>query len=98
MKIDAVLEKHKWNEELWLWSLGEIHHYVFLSNAWPSVSEQESFTAEILKHSRHESDVSGLLSKVMFSDLGISVYIWVFSSLTLILFNLTVRSGDIAVS
>jgi hypothetical protein len=78
VKIDAVLEKHHWDEELWLWSIGEIHNFVFLSNAWPSVTEQEAFTTELLHNTPHASDVSELLSKVIFSNLGISEHIWVF--------------------
>ena len=64
VKVDAVLERHNWDVKLWLWAIKEIHFFLFLDNAWLSISEQETFTIRLLKDMPHKSDLADLLSKV----------------------------------
>ena len=56
--------KHNWTEEIWIWALNEIHSYVFLDNAWPSVEQQDKFTALLIEDAPHVAGVNDLLSKV----------------------------------
>ena len=106
MKVDTILEKHNWDVKLWLWAIAEIHFFVFLDNAWPSIREQESFTTQLLEHTPHKSDAADILSKVKYvgvisAYLHISVPICAYlciSSLTLTKFNLPVQPRDFTVS
>ena len=66
MKVDAVLEMHDWNGDMWLWAVMEIHLFVFLDNAWPSMEEQKLFTENILGETRHQPDIDELCSKVKY--------------------------------
>jgi hypothetical protein len=66
LKIDAILEKHGWDDKLWLWVTIEIHCFIFLENAWPTAEEQNLFTCQVLSHIPNKPNSQDLVAKVTF--------------------------------